>query len=131
MNQENTNLYLHAKKMSRWFLITLFAHIPVFLATATYFDVARIPVLILSGLIIAGPLLHYLYFFDHVKTPMLIAFATLCYTGILIHCGRGMIAFPCIYFYWCIGSLWINFSSINRSRNYCGSPCRSIFLAAF
>lgn len=78
-------------KTSFYFLIGLGLHLPVFLYLAVSNGHSLVPNMGLALLILAGPLTAYLLKVKSALLPNLIAFAGMCYSGVLIHLGNGMI----------------------------------------
>lgn len=81
----------HFRRTSRGFLWFLAGHLPIFLITAYHFETGMVAATIWWAAILAGPLLAYLVAPAAKLTALSVAVASMCYSGLLIHLGRGMI----------------------------------------
>ena len=79
------------KKISAWFLLGLAIHIPVFAVQAWYFKTEYSIALGLSTLLLLMPAISWKMFKGSLITLNLIAFTTMCYSGLMVHLGKGMI----------------------------------------
>ena len=81
----------YRRKTHKVFLLFLALHLPVCIALAAYTRLPIAPVLIIGAAILAGPVI--LFFLNPAArmTSLAIAVAAQCYSGLLIHSGRGMI----------------------------------------
>lgn len=89
MNKDFRNEY--HKKMALWLLCGLALHLPVFAAEAWYFKTQYSVALGLSSLLLAVPALSLFLFKGSTITLNLVAFTTMCFSGVMIHLGKGMI----------------------------------------
>lgn len=79
------------KRISGWFLLGLALHIPLFAILAYYFKTEYSIALGLSSLLLFAPFLSWKIFGGSIITMNLIAFTTMCFSGVMIHLGKGMI----------------------------------------
>ena len=79
------------ERITRYFLIGLACHLPVFAMQAWFFDTEWWVALGLSSLILAGPVLAWVKNPSSHVNAYLIAFATMAFAAIMIHLGKGMI----------------------------------------
>ena len=89
MNESYKDQY--HQKIARAFLAGLFLHLPVFALQAWYFKTEYLIALGLSTLVLMGPLISYMFTKGSVITLNLIGFSMMCFSGIMIHLGKGMI----------------------------------------
>jgi Methyl-accepting chemotaxis protein len=78
-------------RTSKYFLIGLALHIPVFLGMAWMNGHSFIGTIALALLILAGPAVAYAFKVSNALLPNLLAFSGMCFSGLLIHLGNGMI----------------------------------------
>lgn len=78
-------------KTSFYFLLGLALHLPVFIFLAVKNEHHVVANLALALAILAGPAMAYMMKVKTALLPNMIAFAGMCYSGLLIHLGNGMI----------------------------------------
>lgn len=84
---------LHDNKVTKWALVGLGMHIPIFVAMA-YFSGKDMGVALIFSLLIVFPLLIFSRIGSLKNiTPCLVAFGLMVYSALLIHLGGGMIEF--------------------------------------
>ncbi len=81
----------HLQRTSQGFLWLLAGHLPVLLVAAWHFKTGYATAAAGWAAILAGPLISYLVAPSSRITAMAVAMASMCYSGLLIHLGRGMI----------------------------------------
>ena len=81
----------HNAVVNRFFLIALLGHLPLMLLAAYFFETSLGQALWFSLAILAGPLLAYLWNKEANLTNNVMAVAGICFSGLLIHLGKGMI----------------------------------------
>jgi methyl-accepting chemotaxis protein len=79
------------EKMSKYFLMGLAFHLPIFVLQAWYFKTELWVALGLSSLVLLGPLVSWLKDKSHPRNAYFIAFSTVAFSAIMIHLGKGMI----------------------------------------
>jgi methyl-accepting chemotaxis protein len=81
----------HIRRCSTWWLVSLWAMIPVLVGIAMYFDVGAALVAGLAVASVAGPTLLHVTRAPARLTAIAVAIAAMGIVGVLIHAGRGMI----------------------------------------
>jgi methyl-accepting chemotaxis protein len=79
------------ERVTRYFLVGLACHLPIFALQAWYFDTEWWVALGLSSLVLAGPALAWFRDRSNPRNAYLVAFATMAFSAIMIHLGKGMI----------------------------------------
>ncbi len=81
----------HNRKVSKWSLVLMLLHIPIFVAMTYIFKTELSIALGLSLFVIAAPILMYLVKRESTLAQHVNAVAFMAFSGVLIHLGRGMI----------------------------------------
>jgi methyl-accepting chemotaxis protein len=79
------------KKINKLFIMVGLLHIPVFVGMAWFFKTEYSIAVLAPLIILLGPLMGYLRKPESIITSCLNAFAMMCFSGIMIHLGKGMI----------------------------------------
>lgn len=81
----------HFAQMSRFFLAAFWAHLPVFMCIAWFWDSSIWQALIIGAIILMGPTLLYLTAPGSFLTALSLGIASECLSALLIHLGKGQI----------------------------------------
>jgi methyl-accepting chemotaxis protein len=89
MSPAHENEYL--RKINRWFLYLLIAHVPVFACLAIWTTSGLAQSLIASLVILSGPILSFILSPDSRVTAISLGIAAMCMSALLIHINHGLI----------------------------------------